>query len=1079
MKSNLEFKKEISTVARPQYCLCDLHVHSPASHDYKHINKNGKRCTTQELVTSTVPAEIEEKAQIRFPIETYYDQLIKHFNTTLKNDLIPTHSPAGIVAITDHNICEYAAKLSNHAWANLKENKLVVLPGIELEVEFPLEQSNDETCSIHMLIIFPPNTPAREITHPIYSTNRNWEYGQPIFVDSLPKFVNAVRDSKHSPAVIAAHITGKKGLHEETKNASQKYFEEKDSEFARISGALTTPNLNETEKKNLNDELGKIQNSIQNDSLRATLALIGECGFDAIQLSSLTHSKHYQNIHRYEKKSGRAVPIIASDAHDITSIFCNDDEFPFLKLSKLPYHTSPTEFFNSLKNLSLRLGETRFRTQLPSTPSAWLAGITIEPDSPNTSSFWNNAENMPLALSQNLNCLIGGRGSGKSALIDAISCIQDIEKLKKSSIKKEKVIPDWIDRTLATLGGCTVKLWWQHAQQQENLRKGALFQELYIPNDGIADSGAVKFSDIDGKELTAKNYPLCTASILRVKDIETSSNPEKLTRLFDKLCGQELIELTKKIAQKISTLETQRHRMVTVGNTINEIRDNNPQLDAYVKNKKAFDKINTPEMEKLFKKSDEAILDHGHIQKIKDKWLKIDSILSSPNISTSLTDFLHELEKLPKQSQTPCFENLKDNLLAPDNTSGQLIKTFKQQLEQLNSTAQQIYNCVKTSYYLADSSITETANSLSEQGIPRGGHTREKNKKEFDASKRYLTEYREALSEFTKEFDIRKHTCEELQELLKKRSELREDYAQKFSEKLATSLDQELLEIKIEITKNSERTDWKKWLFEELPKGLNTNYEPRINILTENLLPTELSSILLHHTATDEGIKKITQDKATQAQGKITADEATNIIHQLQAIKIFRFEDLSSDDLQDNYPSEIKTGLKQFTPQLDAVLKLDELYLEDLPAILLNDRPSVSGSTLRNVKSLSLGQRCSAVLPILLLSGTEPLIIDQPEDNLDNRLIRQVVVNILNSIKLTRQVILATHNPNIPVIGDSEQAIVLQAINDKDSQIISKGDLEEKEVVRHITEVMEGGREAFQYRQTIYQTHWDGSIDTF
>jgi ABC-type bacteriocin/lantibiotic exporter with double-glycine peptidase domain len=63
----------------------------------------------------------------------------------------------------------------------------------------------------------------------------------------------------------------------------------------------------------------------------------------------------------------------------------------------------------------------------------------------------------------------------------------------------------------------------------------------------------------------------------------------------------------------------------------------------------------------------------------------------------------------------------------------------------------------------------------------------------------------------------------------------------------------------------------------------------------------------------------------------------------------------------------------------------------------------------------------------LLLSGDYPLIIDQPEENLDNRLIRQVIVNILAAMKLRRQVIIATHNPNLPVLGDVEQCVVLQA----------------------------------------------------
>jgi len=83
----------------------------------------------------------------------------------------------------------------------------------------------------------------------------------------------------------------------------------------------------------------------------------------------------------------------------------------------------------------------------------------------------------------------------------------------------------------------------------------------------------------------------------------------------------------------------------------------------------------------------------------------------------------------------------------------------------------------------------------------------------------------------------------------------------------------------------------------------------------------------------------------------------------------------------------------------------------------------------------------------------------------------------LASIKLRRQVIIATHNPNLPVLGDVEQAIVLRAIEEKQARLESIGDLDSPETVTHLMDIMEGGREAFQYRQSIYQAHWGGPVD--
>jgi hypothetical protein len=84
--------------------------------------------------------------------------------------------------------------------------------------------------------------------------------------------------------------------------------------------------------------------------------------------------------------------------------------------------------------------------------------------------------------------------------------------------------------------------------------------------------------------------------------------------------------------------------------------------------------------------------------------------------------------------------------------------------------------------------------------------------------------------------------------------------------------------------------------------------------------------------------------------------------------------------------SASRTGLR-----IDTVLKLDEIVLDDTPEVRLNDRPKDQQSVLRPLRELSPGQRCSAIRPILLLSGEYPLVIDQPEENLDNWLIRQVI----------------------------------------------------------------------------------------
>jgi ABC-type phosphate transport system ATPase subunit len=93
--------------------------------------------------------------------------------------------------------------------------------------------------------------------------------------------------------------------------------------------------------------------------------------------------------------------------------------------------------------------------------------------------------------------------------------------------------------------------------------------------------------------------------------------------------------------------------------------------------------------------------------------------------------------------------------------------------------------------------------------------------------------------------------------------------------------------------------------------------------------------------------------------------------------------------------------------------------LHDSPCIELLD-----GDTFKESTHLSTGQRCTTILPILLTQSERPLLIDQPEDNLDNAFVYETIVRALQAIKGTRQVIFVTHNPNIPVLGDAERVFV-------------------------------------------------------
>ena len=120
----------------------------------------------------------------------------------------------------------------------------------------------------------------------------------------------------------------------------------------------------------------------------------------------------------------------------------------------------------------------------------------------------------------------------------------------------------------------------------------------------------------------------------------------------------------------------------------------------------------------------------------------------------------------------------------------------------------------------------------------------------------------------------------------------------------------------------------------------------------------------------------------------------------------------------------------------------------------------------------SPGQKSAAILAFILNSGENPLIIDQPEDDLDNSLIYSLVVKSIRTMKSKRQIIIVTHNPNIPVLGDAEGIIVLER-NNQGKVTFRKGKkagcIEEKLIREGICEIMEGGEDAFRKRERKYQ----------
>ena len=151
------------------------------------------------------------------------------------------------------------------------------------------------------------------------------------------------------------------------------------------------------------------------------------------------------------------------------------------------------------------------------------------------------------------------------------------------------------------------------------------------------------------------------------------------------------------------------------------------------------------------------------------------------------------------------------------------------------------------------------------------------------------------------------------------------------------------------------------------------------------------------------------------------------------------------------------------------LLELEELVIPDTMAIELNVAHGEQEAVFRPIEDLSTGQQCTAVLHLLLLDNLDPLILDQPEDNLDNAFIAERIVSELRRAKLSRQFLFATHNANIPVFGDAEWIGVL-SVEDNKGQILpqQQGAIDVPEVQTLAADILEGGKSAFNQRREKY-----------
>ncbi len=265
--------------------------------------------------------------------------------------------------------------------------------------------------------------------------------------------------------------------------------------------------------------------------------------------------------------------------------------------------------------------------------------------------------------------------------------------------------------------------------------------------------------------------------------------------------------------------------------------------------------------------------------------------------------------------------------------------------------------------------------------------------------------------------------------------------------KQITALEEERMQL---MAKLSDKRDERFNARQGVAKRLNENLQPAIKIEVKQFGERTEYRQLIERALASAGVKK--QVVASRVSANVPPSELYDIVRR-QATK----ELVQRCELNENQAAAVI--IEMHKPE--NLYELEVVEMDDLPSIQLRD-----GDDYKDSASLSTGQKCTAILPILLFDSANPLLIDQPEDNLDNGFVFGTVVKSIRKVQGTRQLIFVTHNPNIPVLGDASR-IVLMHSDGRAARPRAIGDVDSCK--DHIVLLLEGGKEAFQRRMERYQ----------
>lgn len=608
------------------------------------------------------------------------------------------------------------------------------------------------------------------------------------------------------------------------------------------------------------------------------------------------------------------------------------------------------------------------------------------------SHFFNDTS---IDLSKGLNCLMGGRGSGKTSLISLIAW----------AVNKDADVPkETLNLVKSNLGAGSVEV-------------------LVIFNGNIEirvtknwDNDPI-FTNIAGDKVEQSTAEQIRKIIyFQAGQIERIGlDPKDRLNLFDKFLGTDFRDIQNEILVQVNRL---KENQISIQNLSISKQKLTEDLVPYSNTEKELIEIkasieNTGEDQKLKDRFEEESKKQASRQKEKSFVAGVTS--TNTKITESINSLKERIEKYESDlilkdldpATTDYLNKYKEHLKMIAITMGETVNSFNKIQNELMS----VQSRIDLNHQEAQGKFVELQNELSKNSaifLKLNQLNQQNNKRTL-----ILNDLTKVTTELDEKKNERNLLLTQLDDLTEKRYSMRAQKADKINEQLDG-------QIKIVFKKD----------------GLKDSFE--------EIIKSSMVGQSMKYTNTDAKLIELLTPRT------FLSAHDPEILNTL----------VTAYDLNKDRFSKLLDSVRG-----DNLFRLETCICEDFPEFLLKVDSIDGESSYRRTEELSTGQRCTTILPIVFLVAEQPLLIDQPEDNLDNKFITGHIHEIIRSIKSKRQLIFVTHNPNIPVLSDSEFNAFLK-YEDKTTSVVAKGTTEN--VKEKIVELLEGGAEAFNKRKSFY-----------